>query len=143
MIILPDFPTTEQILLEQNYRSTASILKASLAIVAEGKHTPSSNPSPNLKYSQSSFRQDKSRIQKALHTSHPGGPVPVLRSFHTENEEAKFIAIEIKRLVAHMGGTYTKRIFFKLYYTACIVPDSIRLYVQVRFNGEILPCYVG
>lgn len=31
-----DFPLTEQILLEQNYRSTRSILSASLAIVAQG-----------------------------------------------------------------------------------------------------------
>ena len=34
--VCPDFPNTCQILLEQNYRSTAAILKASLAIVAEG-----------------------------------------------------------------------------------------------------------
>ena len=34
--VCPDFPNTCQILLEQTYRSTAAILKASLAIVAEG-----------------------------------------------------------------------------------------------------------
>lgn len=32
-----DFPSTESILLEENYRSTASILKASLAIVSQGE----------------------------------------------------------------------------------------------------------
>lgn len=32
-----DFPSTKQIYLEQNYRSTASILRCSLAIIAEGK----------------------------------------------------------------------------------------------------------
>ena len=31
-----DFVSTEQIFLEENYRSTASILNASLAIVAQG-----------------------------------------------------------------------------------------------------------
>lgn len=31
-----DFSNTHQIFLEQNYRSTAAILRASLAIVAEG-----------------------------------------------------------------------------------------------------------
>ncbi|KIK63032.1 hypothetical protein GYMLUDRAFT_41333 [Collybiopsis luxurians FD-317 M1] len=77
-----DFCSTAQIFLEQNYRSTASILKASLAIVAE----------------------DKTRIQKSLHTSHPMGPFPVLRSFSSEQMEASFLAGEIKRLVAHMGG---------------------------------------
>ncbi|KAE9400182.1 UvrD-helicase-domain-containing protein [Gymnopus androsaceus JB14] len=77
-----DFFSTEQILLEENYRSTASILKASLAIVA----------------------QDKTRIQKSLRTSHPVGPIPVLRSFPSEHIEASFLAGEIKRIVAHMGG---------------------------------------
>ncbi|KAF9065598.1 P-loop containing nucleoside triphosphate hydrolase protein [Rhodocollybia butyracea] len=77
-----DFSSTEQIFLEQNYRSSSSILKASLAIVA----------------------QDKTRIQKSLHTSHPVGPIPVLRSFSSEQMEASFLAGEIKRIVAHMGG---------------------------------------
>lgn len=77
-----DFPDTEQVLLEENYRSTAAILKASLAIIS----------------------QDKSRIQKSLHTSHPNGFTPVLYQVQTEHEEAAFIAIEMKRLVAHMGG---------------------------------------
>lgn len=34
--IVTDFGDTKQIFLEQNYRSTAAILRASLAIVAEG-----------------------------------------------------------------------------------------------------------
>ncbi|KAF8896349.1 P-loop containing nucleoside triphosphate hydrolase protein [Infundibulicybe gibba] len=77
-----DFEGTEQIFLEENYRSTGSILKASLAIVT----------------------QDQNRIQRSLHTSHPAGIAPTLRSFATEQDEATFIAVEIKRLVAHMGG---------------------------------------
>ncbi|KAK7061228.1 ATP-depentend DNA [Favolaschia claudopus] len=77
-----DFPGTTQIFLEENYRSTGSILKASLAIVS----------------------QDKTRIPKTLLTSHPSGTVPVLRSFPSEQAEANFIAVEIKRLVAFMGG---------------------------------------
>ncbi|KAJ6516457.1 P-loop containing nucleoside triphosphate hydrolase protein [Mycena sanguinolenta] len=77
-----DFVGANQIFLEENYRSTGSILKASLAIVS----------------------QDKSRIPKTLLTSHPSGTVPVLRSFPSEQAEANFIAVEIKRLVAFMGG---------------------------------------
>ncbi|KAG6909068.1 hypothetical protein DXG01_002221 [Tephrocybe rancida] len=69
-------------MLEQNYRSTASILKTSLAIVS----------------------QDKKRIPKSLHTSHPSGATPFLRSFESEHAESLFIAIEIKKLIAHMGG---------------------------------------
>ncbi|KAF7301180.1 ATP-depentend DNA [Mycena indigotica] len=77
-----DFRGTTQILLEENYRSTASILNASLAIVS----------------------QDKSRINKRLLTTHPRGCTPVLRTLSTEHAEADFIAIEIKRLIASMGG---------------------------------------
>ncbi|KAF7976974.1 hypothetical protein HWV62_5051 [Athelia sp. TMB] len=77
-----DFLSTEQIFLEQNYRSTGSILAASLAIVA----------------------QDKVRIPKSLHTAHPAGPTPVLRAFAEEAHESTFIALEIKRLVAASGG---------------------------------------
>ncbi|OBZ72374.1 ATP-dependent DNA helicase PcrA [Grifola frondosa] len=77
-----DFPSTVQIFLEQNYRSTASILAASVAIVS----------------------QDKTRIPKTLHTTHPAGPQPVLYSFPMDQIEVSFIAAEIKRLVAYTGG---------------------------------------
>ncbi|KAJ6553938.1 P-loop containing nucleoside triphosphate hydrolase protein [Mycena vulgaris] len=72
-----DFVGTRQILLEENYRSTGSILKASLY---------------------------KSRIPKTLLTSHSSGKTAVLHSFPSEHAEANFIAIEIKRVVASMGG---------------------------------------
>ncbi|KAF8962796.1 UvrD-helicase-domain-containing protein [Flammula alnicola] len=77
-----DFPNTQQIFLEQNYRSTAAILRSCLAI----------------------YFQDKSRIPKSLHTSHPLGATPVLSASSSEKEEADFIASEIKRCVANMGG---------------------------------------
>ncbi|CAA7266986.1 unnamed protein product [Cyclocybe aegerita] len=77
-----DFPGTQQIFLEQNYRSTAAILRSCLAIVSE----------------------DTNRIAKSLHTTHPLGTTPFLCSFGDEKEEAGFIAAEIKRCVANMGG---------------------------------------
>ncbi|KIY44056.1 P-loop containing nucleoside triphosphate hydrolase protein [Fistulina hepatica ATCC 64428] len=77
-----DFPSTQQVLLEENYRSTGGILKASIAIVA----------------------QDSARVQKSLRTSHPIGKTPVLCSFPSEQEEAEFCATEIARVVALMGG---------------------------------------
>ncbi|KAJ6530406.1 P-loop containing nucleoside triphosphate hydrolase protein [Mycena vulgaris] len=48
--------------------------------------------------------QDKSRIPKTLLTSHSSGKTAVLHSFPSEHAEANFIAIEIKRVVASMGG---------------------------------------
>ncbi|KAM5530408.1 hypothetical protein V8D89_015919 [Ganoderma adspersum] len=80
-----DFPTTQQIYLETNYRSTASILDASMAIIS----------------------QDKERIKKTLNTSHPKGPTPVLHAFPMEQVEAGFIAAEIKRIIAFTGGMLT------------------------------------
>ncbi|KAH9850321.1 UvrD-helicase-domain-containing protein [Lenzites betulinus] len=79
-----EFPATQQIYLEHNYRSTGSILGLSLAIVS----------------------QDPNRIQKTLRTSHSQGPIPVLRMFPVEQVEAAFIAAEIKRLVAYSGNVF-------------------------------------
>ncbi|KAI0784570.1 P-loop containing nucleoside triphosphate hydrolase protein [Abortiporus biennis] len=77
-----DFPNTTQILLEQNYRSTGSILAASIAIVAE----------------------DKNRMPKTLHTTHQPGPSPLLAMMLDEKQESLFVATEIKRLIAFTGG---------------------------------------
>lgn len=77
-----DFAGTYQIYLEQNYRSTGSILAASMAVIT----------------------QDKSRVQKMLRSSHQSGPLPVLHPFPNDQSEAASIAGEIKRLVAYSGG---------------------------------------
>ncbi|KAK7689081.1 hypothetical protein QCA50_007772 [Cerrena zonata] len=79
---LVDFPSTVQILLEHNYRSTGAILEVSAAIIA----------------------QDASRIPKTLQTQHAPGPIPCLQSFSSSYGEADFIAQEIKKLVADTGG---------------------------------------
>jgi DNA helicase II / ATP-dependent DNA helicase PcrA len=50
------------------------------------------------------FNSDKERVQKTLHTSHPSGVTPRLLNFKSEQEEAPFIAHEIKKLVAYTGG---------------------------------------
>lgn len=78
-----DFPETEAIYLEQNYRSTGAILAASLAIVS----------------------QDKERIAKGLHTQHAQGAHVTLKPCQSAFTEAAFIAAEIKRLIAYSGGT--------------------------------------
>ncbi|WVQ79155.1 hypothetical protein IAT38_001251 [Cryptococcus sp. DSM 104549] len=77
-----DFPGVQAIHLEENYRSTGSILSAAHAVVT----------------------QDKTRIQKNLFTSHPQSTPVTLRVFGTPMIEASFIATEIKRLVAYSGG---------------------------------------
>ena len=79
---------------------------------------------------------DKSRIQKSLHTSHPNGFTPVLYQVQTEHEEAAFIAIEIKRLVAHMGGALNWGDFVILRKQSLVrIFSEIKLSFEVRFNA--------
>ncbi|MBW0480702.1 hypothetical protein O181_020417 [Austropuccinia psidii MF-1] len=80
-----DFPQTKIIFLEENYRSSSAILKASLAVV----------------------QQDQERVEKSLYTTHPRVSLPMLRPFVRPEEEAAFIAQEIRRLIAHTGGRLT------------------------------------
>lgn len=47
---------------------------------------------------------DKNRVQKSLFTSHPSGTAPTLRSLPSEQDEAAYIAVEIKRAVAYTGN---------------------------------------
>jgi len=84
--------------LEENYRSTGAILRLSLGIISEGQHI-----FPILRI-LIELLLDKKRIQKSLHTSHPLGKLPTLRSCTTELDESSFIADEIKRVIAYMGG---------------------------------------
>ncbi|WWD16482.1 hypothetical protein CI109_100908 [Kwoniella shandongensis] len=80
--MIDDFPGTEAIYLEENYRSTGSILSAAHAVVS----------------------QDRDRIKKNLYTSHPKSTPVTLKVFSTPVIEASFIAWEIKRLIAYSGG---------------------------------------
>ncbi|WVN90725.1 uncharacterized protein L203_105967 [Cryptococcus depauperatus CBS 7841] len=77
-----DFPGVQAINLEQNYRSTGSILNAAYAVVSQDHH----------------------RIQKHLYTSHPQSIPVTLKVFESPVIEASFIATEIKRLIAYSGG---------------------------------------
>lgn len=96
-----DFPQTKQILLQENYRSTAAILSASIAIVAQGAYIETAL---YYSYLTPSLLTDKARPQKTLYTSHPRGTIPVIKTCDNEHAEADFIAREIKRLKANMGG---------------------------------------
>ena len=86
------FPSTQQVLLEDNYRSTSSILALSLAIVAQGQSLPIITKPGIDPFSSAT---DKTRVPKSLRTSHPAGPTPSLTLFRTEQTEARFIAQEM------------------------------------------------
>ena len=76
-----DFPGTEIVLLEQNYRSTGHILRAAHAVIA----------------------RDGGRRERALWTDNPDGQPVVARELHDGEEEGVFIAREVLRLMADEG----------------------------------------
>lgn len=47
---------------------------------------------------------DKSRPQKSLQTDHPDGSPVTLKTFEGGEDEAYWIAKEIKRMIAHSGN---------------------------------------
>lgn len=76
------YPDTFVVHLEQNYRSSASILLAALEVI----------------------QQDDSRPQKPLTPTHAVGTRPVLRRLPTAEREAAWIVSEISRIRALTGG---------------------------------------
>ncbi|KAL7417167.1 P-loop containing nucleoside triphosphate hydrolase protein [Mrakia frigida] len=76
-----DFPETQIVLLEDNFRSTGSILTASLDVI----------------------NQDLTRHPKGLVPFHPRGHRVVCERFANGEEEARFIATEIGRVKVSTG----------------------------------------
>ncbi|KAI0477825.1 UvrD-helicase-domain-containing protein [Xylariaceae sp. FL0804] len=80
--LLRDFPGTDEISLEENYRSSSSILHTSLKVI----------------------QQDQDRYKKALLPVHEKGTRPVLRKLKTSQDEADWIISEIKRIKLLSGN---------------------------------------
>ncbi|KAK0628847.1 P-loop containing nucleoside triphosphate hydrolase protein [Bombardia bombarda] len=80
--LLRDFPNTHEISLEENYRSSQSILDLSLLVI----------------------QQDKKRYQKVLKPVHDKGSRPVLRKLKSASAEAEWIVSEIRRAVLMSGS---------------------------------------
>ncbi|MDX1417793.1 MAG: 3'-5' exonuclease, partial [Candidatus Promineifilaceae bacterium] len=78
------FPEAQQVLLEQNYRSTQTILDAAKAVI---RHNPN-------------------RVHKELFTVREGGDLLYLREAYNEHEEADFVLdrIESLMLAGYSGG---------------------------------------
>ena len=82
---LRDFPGTDEIALEENYRSSSSILDVSLKVI----------------------ERDDSRYKKVLLPVHERGTRPVLRTLKNATTEAEWIISEIKRVRAMSGHMIT------------------------------------
>lgn len=83
--LLRDFPGTEEVSLEENYRSSQSILDLSLTVI----------------------QQDTKRYQKALRPVHNRGTRPVLRRLKTSAMEAEWVVSEIRRAIMMSGDMMT------------------------------------
>lgn len=80
--LFDDFPQTDQISLEENYRSSQAILDTALSVI----------------------QQDSTRYKKILRPVHDKGTRPTLRRLKTSADEARWIVSEIRR-VQMMTGT--------------------------------------
>jgi DNA helicase-2/ATP-dependent DNA helicase PcrA len=88
-----DFPGAQTILLEQNYRSTQTILDAAQGVIA----------------------RNRQRTHKSLFTERGGGPRLVAREQYNESEEAQFVINTIRELVRR--GEYRLGDFAVMYRT--------------------------
>ncbi|KAI9359000.1 P-loop containing nucleoside triphosphate hydrolase protein [Pilaira anomala] len=77
-----DFEGSEVINLEQNYRSSAKVVKAASYVI----------------------EQDTERMTKALYTNNPVGPPIALIDTINETKQAVFVATEIEKVVACSNG---------------------------------------
>lgn len=80
--LFEDFPNTDQVSLEQNYRSSQAILDAALSVI----------------------QQDSNRYEKVLKPVHDRGTRPTLRRLKSSTAEAQWIVKEIGRLQLLSGG---------------------------------------
>ncbi|TDZ25156.1 ATP-dependent DNA helicase srs2 [Colletotrichum orbiculare MAFF 240422] len=79
--LLRDYPETDEISLEENYRSSQAILDVSLKII----------------------QQDKRRYQKVLLPIHDKGTRPVLRRLKSSAVEAEWMVSEVRRTLLMAG----------------------------------------
>ena len=83
--MLREFPKTEEVSLEENYRSSQSILSLSLLVI----------------------QQDRKRYDKKLKPVHNKGSRPVLRRLKSASVEADWIVSEIRRVATMSGSMLT------------------------------------
>lgn len=80
--LLREFPQTDEVSLEENYRSSQAILNCSLRVI----------------------QQDKNRYQKVLLPVHTKGATPVLRTLSNGATEGQWVVSEIRRVTTMCGG---------------------------------------
>src|SRR5687767_993989 len=109
-----DFPGARVVLLEQNYRSTQTILSAARRVISS----------------------NTMRKEKGLWTENePGLPIRVFEAYN-EDEEAGFVANEIERLVNQ--GLYQHRDFCVMYRTNVQSRAAEKTFVRRRIPHKVV-----
>ncbi len=98
-----DFPGVRVVKLEQNYRSTQTILTAAGAVVAK----------------------NRGRKGKTLWTDNPGGERIVYRNLSDERDEARFVCREIERHLRAGGTLSDVAVFYRTNAQSRVVEDAM------------------
>jgi DNA helicase-2/ATP-dependent DNA helicase PcrA len=101
-----DFPDANVIKLEQNYRSTQTILDAANAVIANNRQ----------------------RMGKNLWTDREGGDPVRLRELEDEHAEARFVAGEIERHVEGGGSRDDVAVFYRTNAQSRVLEDTLVRY---------------
>lgn len=98
-----DFPGVRVVKLEQNYRSTQTILAAAGRVV----------------------EKNRGRKRKTLWTENPGGEPIVYRRLEDERGEARFVCREIERYVRQGGDLRDVAVFYRTNAQSRVVEDAL------------------
>jgi ATP-dependent DNA helicase UvrD/PcrA len=98
-----DFPGVKVVKLEQNYRSTSTILAAAGSVVAK----------------------NRGRKRKTLWTENPAGDKVVYRRLSDEREEARVICREIERFVRQGGALSAAAVFYRTNAQSRVIEDAM------------------
>jgi DNA helicase-2/ATP-dependent DNA helicase PcrA len=101
-----DFPDAEVIRLEQNYRSTQSILSVANAVISHNKQ----------------------RLGKNLWTDAGTGDLPVIRELEDEHSEARYVAGEIERLADEGTSRDEIAVFYRTNAQSRVLEDTLVRY---------------
>jgi len=101
-----DFPDAHVIKLEQNYRSTQTILDAANAVITNNRQ----------------------RMGKTLWTAEEGGDPVRVRELEDEHAEARYVAGEIEKHVEHGGSRNDVAVFYRTNAQSRVLEDTLVRY---------------
>jgi len=116
-----DFPGTKTILMDRNYRSTPQILAVANSLISK----------------------NRDRIEKSLRPTRPGGRTVLCHHADTEEDQAAWIAGQVKKLQAEGAALREIAVLYRAHYVTRTVEDVFlreelpyTIYSGVQFYGR-------